>query len=141
MDHLSKEKRSENMSKIKSKNTKPELIFRKELFKKGVRFRLHSRELPGRPDVVIKKYKIAIEIMGCFWHGHTECKKGHLPKTNKKFWSNKILKNKERDFKNQKMITQLGFKYFTVWECEVLNKIKLDNHINNILEYISLAKN
>ena len=92
MDTLSKKKRSELMSKIRSKNTQPEIIVRRYLRNKGYQYRLHDRKLPGSPDIVMKKHNLAVQVRGCFWHGH-DCSIGHYPKSNKKEWRNKILKN------------------------------------------------
>ena len=82
MDRISRARRSANMAAIKSRDTKPEMVVRRYLFKKGLRYRTHVKRLPGRPDVAIKKYKLVLEVRGCFWHGHAECRDGHLPKSN-----------------------------------------------------------
>ena len=124
MDTVSKKKRSEIMSKIRGKNTMPELHVRKFLFSKGFRYRLHDKSLPGTPDIVSKKNKLAIQVRGCFWHGH-KCNKGGLPKSNRKFWKTKIKNNKKRDKKNDRKIRSLGFKLIIIWECELKkNKFK-----------------
>ena len=124
MDTVSKKKRSEIMSKIRGKNTLPELQVRKFLFSKGFRYRLHDKSLPGTPDIVSKKNKLAIQVRGCFWHGH-RCNKGGFPKRNRKFWKTKIKDNKERDKKNDRKIKSLGFKSIIIWECELKkNKFK-----------------
>jgi len=120
MDTVSKKKRSEIMSRIRSKNTKPELIVRKYLFSKGYRYRLHDNKLPGKPDIVLKKYKTAIQVRGCFWHGHG-CKFSNIPKTNRAFWRNKILNNKKRDKKNDQKLRRLGFKLIVIPECKTYN--------------------
>ena len=124
MDTVSKKKRSEIMSKIRGKNTLPELTVRKFLFSKRFRYRLHDKSLPGTPDIVSKKNKLAIQVRGCFWHGH-KCNKGDLPKSNRKFWKTKIKNNKKRDKKNDRKIRSLGFKLIIIWECELKkNKFK-----------------
>ena len=107
------------MSAVKGKNTKPEMIVRKYLFSKGLRFRLHVRSLPGHPDIVLPKYKTVVFINGCFWHGHNGCKYSHLPKSNVEFWENKITANKSRDTANEIKLKQMGWRVIRVWECEI----------------------
>ena len=121
MDTVSKKKRSEIMSKIRSKNTKPELIVRKYLFSKGYRYRLHDSKLPGKPDIVLKKYKTAIQVRGCFWHGH-KCKYGSYPKTNRAFWEKKIKNNRKRDKINDKKLKSLEYKLVIIWGCQLGKK-------------------
>ena len=121
MDTFSKKKRSEIMSRIKGKNTKPEMIVRKYLFSKGYRYTLHDKKLPGKPDIVLKKYKTAIQVRGCFWHGHS-CKLANYPKTNRKYWKNKIDNNRKRDRKNDKLIKKMGYKLIVLNECKIRNK-------------------
>ena len=99
-DIKSKEERSKNMAAIKGKDTKPEMIVRKYLFSKGLRFRVHVKKLAGSPDIVLPKYKTGIFVNGCFWHGHDGCKYSHLPKSNEFFWEQKIRRNKARDIAN-----------------------------------------
>lgn len=131
MDHLSKEKRSANMAKIKSSNTKPELRVRSLLHKLGFRFRLSRNDLPGKPDLVLPKYKIAIFVHGCFWHSHEGCKKSHLPASNIEYWESKLSRNKKRDATSQHCLESLGWKVVIIWECETkkndeLEKILMD---------------
>src|SRR5690554_4153497 len=102
--------RSFNMSKIRGKNTKPELLVRKFLFSKGLRYRLHSKSLPGKPDIILKKYRTVIFINGCFWHGHYKCKYFVLPKTNSEWWKQKIDETIERDKKVNFKLKELGWK-------------------------------
>ena len=118
MDVVSNKKRSEMMSGIRGKNTKPELEVRKYLYSRGFRFRLHVRELPGKPDIVLPKYNTAIQVRGCFWHGHG-CRLSSFPKTNRKFWKNKILNNKKRDAKNDKKLRKMGYRLLVVNECNI----------------------
>ena len=108
-DIFSSQKRSDIMSKISGKNTKPEILVRKFLFSKGFRYRINVKTLPGKPDIVLPKYKTVIFINGCFWHGHN-CKKGKLPSSNIDFWKEKISNNKSRDDKNSDLLVKLGWK-------------------------------
>lgn len=126
MDIWNKAKRSEVMSKIRSKNTRPEITLRKFLYKKGLRYRINYTKLPGTPDIVIIKYKTIIFVHGCFWHGHTNCKISHLPKTNTNYWKNKITKNQERDNIITLQLLAMGWKVLTIWECEIQKK-NMDN--------------
>ena len=150
MDKLSQEQRHKNMAAIHSKDTKPEMIVRKGLWRMGFRYRLNHKRLPGHPDLVLKKYRTCIFVNGCFWHGHnvditifenTDCCK--IPKTNREFWIEKIRRNKERDIEEQKRLAEMGWHCITIWECELkpskreatlkslaytLNKIWLDDH-------------
>lgn len=126
MDVHSESVRSYNMSRIKGKNTKPEIKVRKFLFSKGYRYRINVKSLPGSPDIVLSKYKIAIFVNGCFWHGHTSCKKYVIPKTNTEWWLNKIMSNKERDLQKETALKDLGWNVFVIWECGLLNKVFLE---------------
>lgn len=128
MDVHTKKQRSYNMSRIRSKNTKPELIVRSYLHKQGYRFRLHDKTLPGKPDIVLKKYKTVIFVHGCFWHGHKNCKYFVVPKTRTKWWLNKINGNIARDKKAQKELKKLGWKATYIWGCW----IKKDTHIKKL---------
>ena len=131
MDIVSKKKRSEIMSKIRAKNTKPELLVRKYLYSKGYRYRLHDKRLPGCPDIVLRKYRLAIQVRGCFWHGH-KCKLGGLPKTNRSFWKNKIKNNKARDRKNDRKLKHSGYKLLIIRQCN-LQKANYKNKIKSYL--------
>lgn len=111
------------MSRIKSKDTKPEMIVRKFLFSKGYRYRLHVKDLPGKPDIVLPKYKTVIFVHGCFWHGHEGCKLNRIPRRNKKYWIPKLKKNKERDINQLYKLNLLGLKRIIIWECELTNAI------------------
>lgn len=122
------------MSRVKGKNTKPELLVRKFLYSHGIRYRIHT-SLPGRPDIVNKKRRTAVFVNGCFWHGHTGCKYAALPKSNTDFWQTKIGGNVERDRKNHLILEEQGWKVLTVWECE-LGKDR-DATLNNLLGAIS----
>ena len=118
-DRLTKEQRHRNMSAVRSKNTKPELLVRKYLFSRGFRYRLNHPRLPGHPDIVLKKYRTVIFVNGCFWHGHDGCKYSVLPKTNTEFWENKIQRNKERHIREQKELAAMGWHCITIWECQL----------------------
>ncbi|MDR1882565.1 MAG: very short patch repair endonuclease [Prevotella sp.] len=137
MDIWDKKKRSEVMSKIRSKNTKPELTLRKSLFERGFRYRVNDKKLPGKPDIVLPKYKTAIFLHGCFWHGHEDCKHASTPKTNTDFWVNKITSNSERDKINLQKLTALGWNIITVWECEIRYAHK--RNITPLIDRISAA--
>jgi len=130
MDNKTKEQRSYNMASVKSKNTKPELIIRKILFKQGFRYRLHAKKLPGSPDIVLAKYKTVIFINGCFWHGHRKCKKAKLPKTNVDFWKKKIEGTKTRDKTKTNLLKNLGWHCLICWECYIIQN-KYSFLINN----------
>ena len=126
MDRISKEHRSWNMSRIKSGNTKPEIVVRSLLHNMGYRFRLHRRDLPGKPDIVLTRYKSVIFVHGCFWHRHKGCKNATSPKTKKTFWREKFRANVERDRKVQKEMKSMGWRIQIIWECELsdLDKVK-----------------
>lgn len=111
--------RSYNMSRIRSKDTKPELMVRKFLFAQGLRYRLYDKKLPGKPDLVLPKYKTLVFIHGCFWHGHHDCRYFVIPKTRTEFWSNKINRNKKRDLENIDKLRLLGWNLIIVYECEL----------------------
>jgi DNA mismatch endonuclease (patch repair protein) len=122
MDNKTKAQRSMNMAAVKSRNTKPELIVRKELFRQGFRYRLNVKKLPGTPDIVLPKYMTAIFINGCFWHGHKDCKKSKLPSTNTVFWKNKINGTIQRDVLKTERLESLGWFVLVCWECDILHK-------------------
>jgi DNA mismatch endonuclease (patch repair protein) len=118
-DVHSKETRSYNMSRIKSKNTKPEMLVRQFLHKNGFRYRLHVKDLPSKPDIVLPKYKTVIFIHGCFWHGHEGCKYYVVPKTRTEWWLNKIQGNAINDTKAETLLKEAGWKIIKIWECEL----------------------
>lgn len=136
-DAVDKKRRSEIMSSVKGFDTKPEILVRKYLFKKGFRFRLQNKSLPGKPDIKLKKYNCLIFVNGCFWHGHPNCKIYVMPKTNKRFWYSKIENNIKRDKRNIRKLKKMGWKVIVVWECELKNKNKentLERVVNKIIE-------
>ena len=126
MDIWDKNKRSECMSKIRSKDTKPELTLRKALFARGFRYRVNDKHLPGKPDIVLPKYKTVLFLHGCFWHRHEGCKYANTPKTNTEFWVDKITSNSQRDEVNAEKLMALGWNVIIVWECEIRHKYKHD---------------
>jgi DNA mismatch endonuclease (patch repair protein) len=136
-DVHSKEVRSYNMSRIKGKDTKPEMLVRKFLFSKGFRYRIHVKDLPGKPDIVLPKYKTVIFIHGCFWHGHEGCKYFVMPKTRTEWWAEKINKNISNDKKHYQLLTEQGWKILNVWECE-LKKNKLEEALSSLLNQLAL---
>ena len=131
-DVHSKEIRSYNMSRIRGKNTKPEILIRKSLFSKGFRYNLHSKNLPGKPDIVLPKYKTVIFVHGCFWHGHEGCQYYVIPKTRTEFWLNKINTNIQNDMKNLISLKNMGWNVITIWECETKKK----NNIKVLIDQI-----
>lgn len=118
-DILTREQRHKCMSAVKGKDTKPEMIVRKYLFSKGLRYRLHDKKLAGSPDIVLKKYKTVIFIDGCFWHGHEGCKFFKIPKSNEFYWDQKIRKNKARDISNEFVLQTEGWNVIRIWECDI----------------------
>jgi DNA mismatch endonuclease (patch repair protein) len=133
MDVLTKEQRHYNMSQIHSKNTKPEIIVRQYLWHRGYRYRLHKKDLPGNPDIVLPKYHTVIFVNGCFWHMHN-CKKFVLPSSNTAFWSEKLSRNKIRDIDNYKKLKKSGWYYIIIWECQLSrNKDKILEKIDKTL--------
>ena len=122
MDKLTPQQRHKNMAAIRGKNTRPELIVRKGLWKRGFRYRLNHKRLIGHPDLVLRKYRTCIFVNGCFWHGHEGCSK--IPNTNREFWEAKIRRNKERDIETQKELAKMGWHCITVWECELKPNVR-----------------
>ena len=118
-DRLSPEKRSWNMSRIKGKDTKPEIAVRKYLFRKGFRFRKNDKRYPGKPDIVLPKYHTVIFIHGCFWHHHVGCKQATMPKTITEFWDKKFAQNADNDTRHKQQLEEMGFRVITIWECEI----------------------
>lgn len=119
MDILTPIQRHKAMASNHSKNTKPEIIVRKYLWRCGFRYRLNNPRLPGHPDIVLRKYRTCIFVNGCFWHGHEGCKYFHYPKSNVDYWTKKINRNRERDKEEQKKLAEMGWHVIVVWECEL----------------------
>jgi DNA mismatch endonuclease (patch repair protein) len=138
-DKITPSQRSHCMSRIRGKNTKPEILIRKGLHARGFRFRLHNKKLPGSPDVVLPKYGVAIMVNGCFWHGHKGCRYATKPKTNVEFWETKIARNKHRDEVTAAHLEALGWTVITIWECELRTSSQLDDRLNTLTEEIRRA--
>lgn len=132
MDIWDKKKRSAVMAKIRSKDTKPELIVRRYLWSRGYRYRKNVRGLPGTPDIVLRKYGVVIFVHGCFWHGHEV--DGTMPHTHTEFWRKKIERNKERDEKSKRALMWMGWMVITIWECQLKPKIRENTLME--LEYV-----
>lgn len=137
--------RSRCMAAIKGKNTRPELIVRKYLFARGLRFRINNRKLPGTPDIVLKKYKTVVFVDGCFWHGHEGCRYFKLPASNIEFWKQKINLNIARDYRVEVELRLLGWRVIRIWECEIKNKGQrqqaLDALYNRIVNATAISRN
>jgi len=134
MDNLSPKKRSWNMSRIKNRDTRPEITVRSLLHRMGYRFRLHRKDLPGRPDIVLPKYNTIIFVHGCFWHRHKNCRFAYTPKSNIEFWTEKFNKNIRRDAENKAELERLGWNVRIIWECEVNNQKNLKEIIQKSLQ-------
>ena len=128
-DHIT---RSYNMSQIKNKDTKHEMLIRKFLFSNGFRYRLNNLKLPGKPDIVLPKYKTVIFVNGCFWHGHENCKYFKLPKTRTEWWKEKIERNIKNDLTKHYQLKKAGYKVIVIWECEIKNKAIYSSIIDEI---------
>lgn len=135
-DVHSKATRSYNMSRIRSANTKPELLVRKFLHAHGCRYKLHDKTLPGKPDIVLPKYRTVIFIHGCFWHGHANCKYYKVPQTRTQWWLNKINTNKANDAKAVKALKKEGWRIITIWECR-LKPAKADKTLTALITKLS----
>lgn len=123
-DRLTTEQRHRNMAAIRAKDTKPELLVRKFLWSRGFRYRLNHPRLPGKPDIVLRRYRTCIFINGCFWHGHEGCRYFVMPKSNTEFWQTKIDRNKERDSETQRKLALMGWHCITIWECQLKPKVR-----------------
>ena len=134
VDVFTKAKRHEIMASVKSRDTKPEKAVRSIIHRMGFRFSLHRRDLPGKPDIVLPRHGKVIFVHGCFWHGHTNCRKATIPATNTEFWAEKIAKNKTRDTKVKRQLKKAGWKVLAVWECEIAKPNKLLRKLKKFLE-------
>jgi DNA mismatch endonuclease, patch repair protein len=140
MDIYPEKKRSEVMSKISGRDTKPEIYIRKFLFSKGFRYRIDDKRYPGRPDIVLPKFKTVIFIHGCFWHSHTGCKASKLPETRKEFWEKKINDNKLRDQRNIEALKNQGWDVIVIWQCEIKNIAGRIKRFESLFDEISEHK-
>ena len=134
MDTISPELRSRNMAAIKCSNTKPEILVRKLLHALGFRFRLHRRDLPGRPDIVLPRYNSVVFVNGCFWHQHKGCKLAHKPASRQEYWVAKLERNVKRDQSSFSKLTQLGWQVIVVWECDLRNPDAVGRRLQTLLE-------
>jgi DNA mismatch endonuclease, patch repair protein len=134
-DTHSKTVRSYNMSRIRSKNTKPELAVRKYLFAHGFRYRLQDKKLPGKPDIIMPKYKTVIFVHGCFWHAHENCRYAVMPKSNTEYWTNKIYGNLARDHSASLKLHELGWKQIILWECD-LRKLNFESAMLKLIKQL-----
>jgi DNA mismatch endonuclease (patch repair protein) len=136
MDTISPERRSENMRRIRGKDTKPELIVRRALFGMGYRYRIHDAKLPGKPDLVFTKRRKVIFVHGCFWHNHSHarCKIARLPKSNSSYWADKLRRNVERDTVRRTELRRIGWKALVIWECQTKSIERQLNRIRRFLE-------
>lgn len=135
-----KEKRRVDMGRIKSKDTKPEMIVRKSLHANGFRYKLHDKTLPGKPDIVLQKYKTVIFVHGCFWHHHNNCKLGKIPPNNQEYWIPKLTGNSLRDKKHKKILKQSGWKVLVIWECN-LNWKNSDLNLQILIDKLTVKRN
>ncbi len=136
MDVVSPEKRSQIMSAVKSKDTRAEMLVRRYLWSQGIRYRVHRKDLPGKPDIAIAKFKIAIFVHGCFWHGHMDCSRGRLPKSKLEYWEPKIQANKLRGLKVQEALHVIGWTTIVVWECQLRTKRAANPTLSNIRDSV-----
>lgn len=134
MGTITPEVRSQMMAAVKGKNTKPEIIVRKMLHAMGFRFRLHRKELPGRPDIVLPKYRTVVLVNGCFWHQHPGCQMSRRPKSRPDYWEPKLDGNIQRDKKNRTELVKLGWRVITIWECELENPEEIAAKLKNLIE-------
>lgn len=132
-DTLTHQERSRCMALVRSTDTKPELLVRRMLWRMGFRYRVHMRDLPGKPDIVFRKRKKAIFVNGCFWHMHEGCARGRLPKSRLEFWVPKLVGNKARDARNLKSLVEAGWSVLVIWECETKNGAALEERLRRFL--------
>jgi DNA mismatch endonuclease (patch repair protein) len=133
MDNVTPSRRSEIMGRVRSRDTKPEMIVRRLVFAMGYRYRLHGKDLPGKPDLVFRGQKKVIFVHGCFWHRHPECSLARLPKSREEFWLPKLDANRQRDIKNERALLAAGWSALTIWECELVDLAKLETRIKEFL--------
>ena len=134
---MTPEQRSALMRKVRSKDTMPEMRVRRALHAKGFRYRLHHPDLPGKPDLVLPRFRTCIFVHGCFWHGHKSCRKASVPKTNTDFWVKKITRNRDRDHEVRTLLEEIGWKVVIVWECQTENAEEFERLLEEIVREIS----
>ena len=137
VDRISREHRSWNMSRIRSRDTNPELTVRSVLHRLGYRFRLHKPTLPGKPDIVLPKHHAVLLVHGCFWHRHPRCQFAYSPKSNQAFWMTKFSQNIARDVRNKRALRKMGWRVLVIWECQTTDSITLARRLQR---FLSLAK-
>ncbi len=137
VDSLPPDRRSENMRRIRSQDTAPELIVRRMVHAMGYRYRLHVRDLPGKPDLVFPRLRKVVEIYGCFWHGHTACREGRVPATRPEYWAPKLKANRLRDRANRRRLRALGWSILVIWECQTRNRAPLEKRLSRFLNPVS----
>lgn len=135
-DFLTPEQRSERMSRIRGKDTQPELVVRRFLHAAGFRFRIHAKDLPGKPDIILPKYGVAIFVNGCFWHAHV-CQRERLMSSRSAFWLDKFTRNQRRDARSQRMLRMAGWRVFTVWECSLSTREKAERRLQRLAKNIA----
>lgn len=134
MDKLTTKRRSEVMSRVKGINTTPELRVRRALHAMGFRFRLHRKDLPGKPDIVLPKHRLCLFVHGCFWHQHEGCKRATFPDTNREFWAKKFEQNRERDKRITSELVQAGWRVCVIWECQTKDENALSSEISRCFD-------
>ena len=134
MDNVSRQKRSEIMSRVRSKDTAPEMLVRRLVFSMGYRYRLHAKDLPGKPDLVFRRKRKVIFVHGCFWHHHKGCALARIPKSRREFWIPKLETNRERDQRNKRELLLAGWKVQTIWECQLGGTGRLRKTIERFLD-------
>ncbi|MGC8209882.1 very short patch repair endonuclease [Ralstonia pseudosolanacearum] len=134
MDSVSVARRSEIMARVRSRDTKPELLVRRLIYAMGYRYRLHAKDLPGKPDLVFRSRRKVVFVHGCFWHRHPGCALARLPKSRREFWLPKLAANRKRDIKNERALQDAGWKTLVVWECELSGLLRLKKKIKDFLD-------
>ena len=132
-DIVDSQRRSEMMARIRGRDTVPEIVVRRIAHKLGLRFRLHRKDLPGRPDLVFPKHRLAVLVHGCFWHRHGGCRYAYTPKSRIAFWTDKFARNVARDQRNEKALRELGWRVLVIWECETRDKEKIKQRLLEIV--------
>ena len=133
MDKLSPDARSENMRRIRSRDTSPEMVVRRLVHGMGFRYRLHVANLPGKPDLVFPRLRRIIEVRGCFWHSHGVCADSHVPKSRSPYWREKLERNRQRDLENEQRLRDLGWDVLVIWECQLKDRSQLPETLREFL--------